>query len=316
MTVPLGILVRPDLPTAAFVDYVRRVEALGFDELWIVDDCFLQGGIAQAAVALASTSAIRVGIGILPAASRNVAFASMEVSTLASLFPGRLIVGVGHGMPSWMRQAGLWPASPLTLLEEYLTAMRSILSGAAVTTEGRYVALQEVQLASPPPVVPPIYTGVRGPKSLARSGRLADGTVLAEPVTPEYLAVVRDQVGRSRVEHKLAAYCVAAVDDSADAARALARRSLAWIGEPDWAPHITPLPFAEEFAALRAAAPTREAFAESLPDAWVDQLAVVGTPASARARLEQLEEAGADHLILNPAGPDPMGMLEQLARVR
>jgi alkanesulfonate monooxygenase SsuD/methylene tetrahydromethanopterin reductase-like flavin-dependent oxidoreductase (luciferase family) len=316
MTVPLGVVAPPNLPPAGFVEYVRRAESLGFDELWIVEDCFLQGGIAQAAVALASTTAIRVGLGILPAGARNVAFASMEIATLCSLFPGRLTVGIGHGMPGWIRQAGAWPASPLTLLGEYLTAMRSILSGALVNSEGRYVTLRDVQLASPPPVVPAIYAGVRGPKSLALSGRLADGTLLAEPVTPEYLAVVREQVGRDRADHKLAAYNIAAVDDSANAARNLARQSLEWIGEADWAPHIAPLPFAADFAALRAAAPSREAFAASIPDAWVDQLAVVGTPAVARARLQQLEEAGADHLILIPAGPDPLGMLGQLARVR
>ncbi len=100
MTVPLGIVVPPHLPPTSFVEYVQRVEGLGFDELWIVEDCFLQGGIAKAAVALASTSAIGVGLGILPAGARNVAFASMEISTLCSLFPGRLTVGVGHGMPN------------------------------------------------------------------------------------------------------------------------------------------------------------------------------------------------------------------------
>lgn len=215
-----------------------------------------------------------------------------------------------------MRQTGAWPTSPLTLLGEYLTAMRSILSGAPVTSEGRYVTLRDVQLASPPAIAPAVYTGVRGPKSLALSGRLADGTILAEPVTPEYLAVVREQVGRDRVDHKLAAYNIAAVADSPDEARALARQSLKWVGEPDSAPHIAPLPFAAELAALRAAAPSPEAFADSIPDTWVDQLAVVGTPASARARLLQLEEAGADQLILVPAGPDPLGMLAQLARVR
>jgi 5,10-methylenetetrahydromethanopterin reductase len=315
MTAPIGIVAPPDLAPGRFVEYVQRVEELGFDELWIVEDCFHQGGIAQAAIALASTSALRVGLGILPAGARNVAFASMEVSTLCSLFPGRVIVGVGHGMPGWMRQTGTWPASPLTLLDEYLTAMRAILSGARVTTAGRYVTLDEVQLATPPLVPPRLYAGVRGPKSLALSGCVADGTLLAEPVTPEYLAAVREQVGVPRTEHALAAYNIAAVDDSAAAARTLARRSLSWIGEPDWAPHIAPLPFAEEFAALRAASPTRKAFADALPDEWVDQLAVVGTPETARARLAQLEEAGADHLILIPAGPDPLGMLGQLALV-
>jgi alkanesulfonate monooxygenase SsuD/methylene tetrahydromethanopterin reductase-like flavin-dependent oxidoreductase (luciferase family) len=203
----------------------------------------------------------------------------------------------------------------LTLLSEYIVAMRSILSGANVSTAGRYVSLTDVRLAAPPAVAPPIYSGVRGPKSMVISGAVADGTILAEPVTPEYLVAVRAQVEAPRELHKLAAYNVAAVADTADAARAIARQGLTWIGEPDWAAHIIPLPFAEQFADLRRRATSREAFAASLPDEWVDQLAVVGTPATAKARLVELSEAGADHLILIPAGSDPLAMMTELAAV-
>jgi alkanesulfonate monooxygenase SsuD/methylene tetrahydromethanopterin reductase-like flavin-dependent oxidoreductase (luciferase family) len=315
MSTPVGIVVPNDLPSSEFVRYAREAERLGFAELWVVEDCFLNGGIAQAAVALASTSSIRIGIGILPAGARNVAFASMDISTLAQLFPGRLSIGIGHGMPKWMRQTGTWPASPLTLLGEYVDAMRAILSGSSVSVDGRYVKLQDIQLATAPAIVPPIYAGVRGPKSLAVSGRVADGTILAEPVTPEYLHAVRAQVASPRSQHEFIAYNVAAVDDSIDRARELARQGLVWIGEPDWAPHIAPLPFAEEFARLREAAGSREEFAASLPDEWVDQLAVVGTPVQAKTRLQELAEAGADHLVLMPAGPDPFAMMAALGRV-
>ncbi len=313
--VPIGIVTPNDLPSVDFVRYAQAAENLGFDELWVVEDCFLNGGIAQAAVALASTTRIRIGIGILPAGARNVAFASMDVATLANLFPGRVTVGIGHGMPHWMRQVGAWPASPLTLLAEYIEAMKAILSGTNLTSDGRYVKLRDIQLASPPTEAPAIYAGVRGPKSLAVSGRVADGTLLAEPVTPEYLRAVREQVAAPRSRHKLAAYNVAAVDDRPEVARDLARLSLVWIGEPDWAPHIAPLPFAQEFAELRASSASKEEFAAALPDEWVDQLAVVGTPDRAKARLTELAQAGADHLLLMPAGPDPFAMLPRLARV-
>ncbi|MBC8092335.1 MAG: LLM class flavin-dependent oxidoreductase, partial [Pseudonocardia sp.] len=53
--------------------YARAVERLGFDELWVVEDCFYAGGIAAGAVALASTDAITVGLGVLPAVLRNPA---------------------------------------------------------------------------------------------------------------------------------------------------------------------------------------------------------------------------------------------------
>jgi alkanesulfonate monooxygenase SsuD/methylene tetrahydromethanopterin reductase-like flavin-dependent oxidoreductase (luciferase family) len=122
-------VVAPDLPVSDFVRFAQQAGRSGFAEPWIVEDCFLHGGTAQAAVAVYATSRIQIGIGILPAAARNVAFASMDVATLANIFPGRLIVGVGHGMPKWLRPTGSWPASPLTPLEQYITAMKDILTG-------------------------------------------------------------------------------------------------------------------------------------------------------------------------------------------
>ena len=309
----VGVLLPRDLPIEQLRPYARRAEALGFAELWVVEDLPFRGGIAQAAVALAETSRIRVGVGILPAAVRNPAFAAMEASTLAELFPGRLDLGVGHGMPSWIRQVGAWPASPLSLLEEHVTALRALLRGESVTVDGRYVTLDGVALSSPPTVVPRVLAGVRGPRSLELAGRVSDGVVLAEPVTPEYLADVLAHLGRRDLP--VVAYCVAAVDDDAHAARALVRPALEWIGEPDWEPHIAPLPFADEFRALRAGTANRTAFVDGMPDAWIDQLAVVGTPEGARAQIARLHDAGATSVVLIPAGLDPLAALESLSRV-
>ena len=118
-----------DLPAEQFVDFARRAEELGFDELWVVEDLGFRGGIAQAATALAVTARITVGIGILPAAARNVVFAAMDVATLAQLHPNRLVVGIGHGMPGWMQQAGAWPSRPLSYLREYTRALDTLLRG-------------------------------------------------------------------------------------------------------------------------------------------------------------------------------------------
>ncbi|MWC00300.1 LLM class flavin-dependent oxidoreductase [Agromyces seonyuensis] len=296
-----ALLLPRDLPAGDVLDYARRAEAVGFDELWVVEDLGYRGGIAQASAVLAATSRIRVGIGILPAAARNSAFAAMELGTLAALFPGRLVVGLGHGMPGWMRQAGVWPASPITMLREQTEAIRGLLAGETVDVDGRYVQLDGVRLEHPPTIVPPLLAGVRGPKSLAAAGEFADGVVLAEPVTPEYLAAVRERLGAGAAEARIVAFQLAVVDEDAAAARSAVRPGLAWIGDPDWAPHIDPLDFADEFRALRAGAADREAFAAALPDAWVDRLAVVGTPEDARASVARLHAAGASAVVLIPA---------------
>ncbi|WP_307671293.1 LLM class flavin-dependent oxidoreductase [Streptomyces sp. V2I9] len=312
----VGVLLPRDLPADQILPYARRAEALGFDAVWVVEDLGFRGGVAQAAAVLASTDRVRVGIGLLPAGARNVAFAALEIASLAQLFPGRVDVAVGHGMPHWMRSVGQWPRSPLTFLHEYVDALRALLRGELTRRHGQYVRLDDVRLdpSALPDVVPDILAGVRGPKSLAVSGEVADGTVLAEPVSPEYARTALGHIAADG-RHRLVAYSVASVASDRAAALAAARPGLEWIGEPDWHPHIAPLPFADALAELRAGSASREEFAHRLPDDWVARLAVAGTPEEARGRLAGLRAAGVTDTVLAPVGPDPVGALESLASV-
>lgn len=308
----IGVMLPRDLEPSRIRDFVQRADELGFDELWVIEDLGFRGGIAQASAALAWTERIRVGIGILPAGARNAAFAATEFATLAQLFPGRVDIGIGHGMPDWMRAVGAWTDRPLRTLRTHVETVRALLEGQPVAPAGgAEVALAE---GSVPDVAPPLLLGVRGPRSLALSGRIADGTVLAEPATPEYVRAAREQIAAAR-PHRVVAYNVGSVGDDEASALEAARLGLEWVGEPDWAPHIAPLPYADEFAALRARCSTRDEFVHALPEQWVRELALVGTPEQVRARLDVLAEAGVDSSVFIPAGPDPIAALEQLARV-
>ena len=309
----LGVLAPPGLVPSAFPGFVRHVEAVGFEELWVPEDCFDSGGVAQAATALATTG-LRVGLGILPAAARNVAFTAMELGFLAGAHPGRLTVGIGHGMRGWLAQAGLErPRSPLGLLGEYVAALRRLLAGDQVSVEGAYVRLDAVRLTHPPAVPPQVLVGVRGPRSLALSGRVAQGTILGEPVAPEYVVAARAEIDAGP-GHEIVAYNLATVDSDPSAARALVRPALeTWLSDPSWAPHLSPLPFADELDAARRASTSVPELVRRLPDAWVDALALVGTAHRVRARVEELGAAGADRVILAPVGPDPVRAVSELA---
>ena len=107
----IGVMFRREQPPEHLVDYARRVEAAGLDELWLVEDCFYHGGIAQVATALAVTERITVGLGIAPAVARNASFLAMEFATLAHMHPARFHGGIGHGVGGWMEQIGARPAS-------------------------------------------------------------------------------------------------------------------------------------------------------------------------------------------------------------
>ncbi len=310
-----GVMLPRDLNAAEVLDFARTTERLGFDELWVVEDLGFRGGIAQAAAALAVTERIRVGIGILPAAVRNVAFEAMEVSTLAALFPGRIDVGIGHGMPGWLARVGAWPRRPLSFLDAHVHALRALLQGETVQSEGLVhldgIALEPEAL---PAVVPDVLLGVRGPRSLEVSGRIADGTILAEPTTPEYARAALERIG-AEGSHRLVAYNIAAVADDAAAALNAARPGLQWIGEPDWSPHIEPLDIAADFFALRDECASGAEFAARMPDEWVARLALAGTPATVRTRVQDLAGAGVTSSVMIPVGSDPLRALDQLSRV-
>jgi alkanesulfonate monooxygenase SsuD/methylene tetrahydromethanopterin reductase-like flavin-dependent oxidoreductase (luciferase family) len=158
MTAPtkptLAAIFTPDQPPERLAAMASAADTAGLAELWVWEDCFKESGIATATAVLAMTRHVTVGIGLLPVPLRNVALTAMEIATVARLFPGRLTVGIGHGVLEWMGQVGVRVESPMTLLREYTAALYSLLHGETVTTHGRYVHLDGVALDWPPAGAP------------------------------------------------------------------------------------------------------------------------------------------------------------------
>ncbi|GAB2866918.1 LLM class flavin-dependent oxidoreductase [Streptomyces deserti] len=280
----LGAVSRPQLPPERLRSTARVVDEAGLEELWLWEDCFREGGISAAGAALAWTERVRVGVGLLPVPLRNVAITAMEAATLHRMFPGRAILGVGHGVQDWMGQVGARVESPLTLLREHLGALRALLNGERVTTDGRYVKLDDVALDWPPEGHVEVFAGATGPRSLRLTGEAADGTILTASTPPEGVRRARrlidegrEAAGRRGDPHKVVVYLLAAT--GADAA-----------------------------ARLRA-----ELEAEGVGS--VPELGVAGDAGAVAKAVERLAEAGADTVILQPTGdePDPEGFVRFVA---
>jgi alkanesulfonate monooxygenase SsuD/methylene tetrahydromethanopterin reductase-like flavin-dependent oxidoreductase (luciferase family) len=218
--VRLGVVFRPQSPPESLRDAVALADASPVDELWLWEDCFLEGGLTAAAAALAWSSRVGVGIGLLPVPLRNPALVAMETATLGRLFPGRFTLTVGHGVQDWMRQVGAAVDSPLTLLREHTTAVRSLLAGSTVTVSGRYVSLDAVALDWPPSTPPTLLIGARGPRTVALAGEVSDGVLLDSVTSPDVVRAARAAVGSAQV----VAYTeVAVATPPADVRR--------WVGE-------------------------------------------------------------------------------------
>ena len=206
---------------------VIAADQAGIDELWLWEDCFLEGGLTSAAAALAWSTRLRVGVGLLPVPLRNPALVAMELATIARLWPGRFVGALGHGVQEWMRQVGAGAESPMTLLREHTSAVRALLDGETVDVAGRYVQLDKVTLDWPPPRRPALLLGARGPKTIRLAGEVADGVLLDSITDADVVRRARRLVAEGRDESgRGGAPIVGAytqVDPSSDAAGLRAR---------------------------------------------------------------------------------------------
>jgi alkanesulfonate monooxygenase SsuD/methylene tetrahydromethanopterin reductase-like flavin-dependent oxidoreductase (luciferase family) len=281
------------------VEFARRLEADGADQLWLIEDCFYTAGVSLAAAALAVTERISVGLGILPAVARNPAITAMEIATLCQLGSGRVLAGIGHGVQDWMGQIGARTPSPVTTLAEVIGATKRLLAGERITTAGRHVRLTDVALDHPPSPVPPVLAGVRGPRSLAMAGRVADGVVLAEGTGPFALRAALAQAAPAGPFHAavFAALCVMPTRAEAFATMAPYMGALLDQGVPA----LAALPFHDEMQARWRA--DGAAGLASMPSEWWAELGPIGTIEDAIAHVSALGEAGAVSVALFPA-PD------------
>jgi alkanesulfonate monooxygenase SsuD/methylene tetrahydromethanopterin reductase-like flavin-dependent oxidoreductase (luciferase family) len=260
----LGVVFRPQHPPELLRPTAEAADRSGVDELWVWEDCFDEGGISAAAAALAWTERLHVGIGVLPVPLRNVALSAMEIATLARLFPGRVEVGLGHGVQEWMGQIGVRAASPMTLLREYLAALQQLLAGDKVDFEGRYVSLRDVTLGWPPHEKPRLHVGAVKPKTVALAGELGDGLVLTAGSTPDDVRAARAVYDAARGERSghVTVYLMTLLGPDADARRDAEARH--WGLDP------------------------------------ATDLAAAGDGAAVAAAVQRWAEAGADTVVLQP----------------
>jgi 5,10-methylenetetrahydromethanopterin reductase len=136
-----------------------------------------------------------------------------------------------------------------------------------------------------------VSAGVRRPKSLAVSGRVADGTILAEPAPVEYVEWARAHIAPTR-PHRLTVYAWYAMDRDGAAAREAVREVAAGHFRRG-GPHVDAL----GLPPLGNDPP---------PDDWIDRLGVVvGTPEECAAGVRALGAAGADAIPLCSPHPKP-----------
>lgn len=307
-----GIRFEPDWAPEDLPALARWAEEAGYDELWFSEDLPWAGGIAMAATALACTSTLHIGLGLLPATTRNPVTTAMEIAALARLAPGRLTVTLGHGIPSWMKQIGATVPRPLTVLQETTAALRGLLEGQTVEVDGEHVHLQGVRLGFPPAVVPRILLGTTGPRGLRAAGSCSDGVLLPEVASPEAVSWARERLaegaratpggtaGRGVAPDVTMLAMVSLGEDPASAV-AQVRERLRRIVNFGVFTHLTDMPDLPVDAQ------------GCMSDEVIQRVAAAGTPADALRAMSAWEAAGAAAVILVAGADDPQDSYRRFA---
>ncbi len=315
---PIGLVLGSAVAPEQIQQSAAAAEACGFDEIWLAEDYFFTGGISGASLVLGATSHITVGLGVVSAVARHPALLAMEIATLSRVHKDRLIAGIGLGVPAWVRQMGLHPASPLGALRECVTATKSLLRGETMDVRGDVFTFNDVTLVYPETGAPtPVRMGVIGPKMLQLSGEVADGSVLSVSAGHDYVRWAKARIDEGREKagrtdaHPITVFAIYAVDDDGDAARASARSRLAFYRQNGSNGLTDVYGISDELNDLVKRGGF-EAVLDGMPDAWVEDLTIAGTPEECAAKISGFYAAGADAVALFPVATDRIDEIVRL----
>jgi alkanesulfonate monooxygenase SsuD/methylene tetrahydromethanopterin reductase-like flavin-dependent oxidoreductase (luciferase family) len=297
----IGVRFEPDWKPEDLPDFARWAENAGYDELWFSEDLPWAGGMVMATAALMSTERIRVGIGLIPAITRNVGTTAMEIAALERLAPGRLTIAIGHGVPVWMEQIGASTPSRMAALEETVVALRGLLAGEKVSADGKQVKLDALELGFPPAHPTPILIGTTGPKGLRMAGRVSDGVNLPELSSPAALTWAREQMSTDGEPGELVQFALLSVDEDRETALAQTRERAQRIVDFQVFSKLT------EIAGLGADG------SEPLTDEILQSVAATGTPDDIAATIGAWADAGTSVVVLVAGADDPKASYAKFA---
>lgn len=323
----LSIAFDGSMPIRDTLPSIQAAEQHGLEGVWSAEHIGLNDGVVPSAWYLAATERLSVGIVGPNPDTRHPGLLAMELNSLGELGRGRVRVQVGTGDPGLAAKIGANDrARPLRKVEDFVTSLRSLLDGEAVSIDSPAFVLNGLQIR-PRAEAPMIDVMAIRPKMLELASRVGDGVALSMGASRDYLTRVvaeveghLERLGRSRDSFRITALTIGAIDDDPDEARRLAAKVLSF----------SPIAMAEVLAEGDVELPSQEEIDDEMnrggPNAtaklWnpdtVDTLALVSDFDGLPDALESYSATGIDELAVLLVGrPDPHpGIIEQLAKAR
>jgi alkanesulfonate monooxygenase SsuD/methylene tetrahydromethanopterin reductase-like flavin-dependent oxidoreductase (luciferase family) len=161
----------------------QQADRDGLDVFSLSDHPYLGGRLdayASIGFVLGRTQHIAGFANVTNLPTRPAPMLARTVTTLSALSGGRIVLGMGAG-GRWDRISDLGvprlsPGAAVNAFEEAIVLVKKLSGGGPpVTYRGHHYQVNQIEPA--PVAAPPVWTGSVGPKSLAATGRVADGWV-------------------------------------------------------------------------------------------------------------------------------------------
>lgn len=251
--------------------FARKVERLGYSALWFAE-LFGRESFSHASYLLGQTDKLILATGVAVVQKREAITTAGASDTIAELFPGRFILGLGVSHREIQAQRGLGYEKPYSYMREYLARMKA----------AEYLAPKPTQSA-------PVVLAALLPRMMQLATTETQGThTYFAP--PEHTAKVRAAIGPDK--WICAAQAVYLETDPAKA-RAAARGYMSfYLRLNTYAKHLGPLGF------------SREDMANGGSDRLVDAIVAWGDETKIRERIAAHYKAGATHVCILPVRAD------------
>ncbi len=305
------------VPPGLAVDYGRRVEQAGFRAAWFPEITF-GDSFGPATATATGTTRLLLGTGVVGIWSRSPVTMALQAASLNELSDGRLLLGLGvqarNYVSGWHDRLY---ERPIRAMREYVTILRRILTGEAVTFEGELFSVRDFQLQVPlPEQSARLYVAAVGPQMIRLAGEVADGVLgycwSAAYVRDVVLPCLREGAARAgRGVDEIDVACgyptVATADGSGleQVKGQVLMFATATSSSPFYAESFAAAGFGDVVRELqeRVAALDPDGALRAIPDEAADAMTVSGSPDDIRRRVEELQGAGVGTVALNPSPP-------------
>jgi 5,10-methylenetetrahydromethanopterin reductase len=311
-------------------DLARRVEDLGFDDLWLADERFYRDVYASMAWAASTTQRVRIGTCVTDPYSRHPALTAAAIATVDEMAGGRAILGMGAGA-SGFSSLGIDRTRPAVALREAIQVIRALWRGERVDFRGEVVRLQGGKLDFPARQDIPIVVAGRGPRILEVGGEVADGVIIGTFASERGIRYAQerirrgaDRAGRDAANVETTSWLYVSISQDRGAARELVKRGIAvavWGSKPilDELGIEVPSELRElmERSHYSLAPEVIEQARRLIPDDLVDHMAIAGTAEDVARRIVDILSLGVGNIAVwpfPPRGTDVETMIEPFAR--